>query len=234
MFLAVLITPIYAEVQYTRSFIVTVTSEQTFFIWKWNSVENKTVTATVSDEDYRFWQAERVRRYGEERYRSYLEFAPEYKWLITVGVQHDAIKSIVTQLQSYFTNDEDYVNAVLLMVHQFTYKERPAKFAIETIVDGVGDCDTFSVFVATILKASGHQVVLILYRGHLEVGVHLDTAPTNMVTTAIPYSIIHKGVTYYVCECGGQNPNWAHDYWHIGDIPPDLIDQLPKAYIMSV
>ncbi|MBS7643042.1 hypothetical protein KEJ26_00400 [Candidatus Bathyarchaeota archaeon] len=217
VFSSVTVTQIYAEAQYTRSFTVTITAEKSFFgIFTWTEDQDKTVTATVSDESYRYWRSDRQRRwYGW--HGNWWDYFDDYRWLVKVGAGHNAVKSIVTQLRVFNLGEEDYVNAVLQMVHQFTYKAGQApKFAIETIVDGTADCDGFSVFVATILYASGYQVALIMYKEeeHMVAGVHLNEVPKKARSDYI-YSFTKNGVKYYICEATGQG---GGSPWRVGEL----------------
>jgi hypothetical protein len=225
------VTQIYAEAQYTRSFTVTITVEKSFLgIFTWTENQEKTVTATVSDKDYRYWRSERQRQwYGTHYY--WWSYWEDYKWFVQAGAKHSAIKSIVTQLRAFNLNDEDYVNAVLQIVHQFTYEAGlPPKFAIETIVDRTADCDGFSVFVATILRASGYQVALIEYRAeeHMVAGVHLDEAPKKIRGEHV-YYFVKNGVTYYICEATGQT---GETPWRVGELGEDYRGH--SAYVIVI
>jgi len=222
---------IYAEEQHTRSFTVTITIEKSFFgIFTWTENQDKTVTATVSDESYRDWRSERQRRwYGW--HGNWWDYFDDYSWLVKVGAGQSAIKSIVTQLRAFDLSDEDYINAVLQIVYQFTYYAgQPAKFAIETIVDGTADCDGFSVFVTTILKASGYQVALIWYEAeeHMVAGVHLDEVPQKARDGNV-YSFTKNGVKYYICEATGQT---GESPWRVGELGEDYRGH--SAYIIPV
>ena len=55
-----------------------------------------------------------------------------------------ALKPIADCLFEIYTDDEDFVNGVLMIVHQIPYEETPAKYPVETIVENKGDCDLFS------------------------------------------------------------------------------------------
>ncbi|MEM2851415.1 MAG: hypothetical protein QXW18_06410 [Candidatus Bathyarchaeia archaeon] len=92
------------------------------------------------------------------------------------------------------------------------------------MVDGREDCDGFSVFVATILKASGYQVVLFIYRKaqHVEAGVHLETMPSQTSERYPIYWLDYKGVRYYPLECAGQNPNWGRHTGELENYPKTL------------
>jgi len=117
-------------------------------------------------------------------------------------------------IREYAGNDDElFVNMVLQVTHQFKYdRTLQAKYAVETFVEGSGDCDCLSVFAASLLKADGRiAVILLLYKpeysvgignffgprghiseseGHMQIGVALKSPPSD---SRQPPS----GVTYY-------------------------------------
>jgi hypothetical protein len=230
--LVLVVTPVYAQA-YTRAWTVTVTRQETFLFWSSTKIENKTITITVDKATYNYYQDMRLgSKYAQERFYSYKDFIPYYKWLVTVGVEAKPVKDLVAQLKALGLNETNYVNALSQMAAQMTYVRGPAKFAVETMVDWTADCDGFSVFVATILKASGYEVCLIIYRGHVEVGVHLETKPYQRSSEYPIRWLDYKGVRYYPLECAGQNENWGYAYWHVGELPSSLETEFPsKVYI---
>ena len=131
-----------------------------------------------------------------------------------------ALKPIADELWEIYDNEEDFANGVLMIVHQITYVETtPAKYPVETIADGQGDCDLFSFIAASVMKAGGLDVVLLYYeeQTHMNIGVHLSNAPTDNRESA--YYVTHDGTRYYVAECTGGN--WREG-WRVGECPEDL------------
>jgi hypothetical protein len=131
-----------------------------------------------------------------------------------------ALKPIADKLWEIYNNEEDFTNGVLMMVHQITYVETmPAKYPVETMVDGEGDCDLFSFIAASVMKAGGLDVVLLYYeeQTHMNIGVHLSSAPEDARDSV--YYVTHDGTRYYVAECTGGN--WK-DGWRVGECPTDL------------
>jgi len=107
-----------------------------------------------------------------------------------------------------------------MIVHQIPYAESaPQKYPIETIVENEGDCDLFSFIAASIMKAGGLDVVLLLYeaQSHMNVGVHLSREPED-VRSAV-YSYEYEGKQYYVAECTGDD--WRNG-WRVGECPDML------------
>ena len=131
-----------------------------------------------------------------------------------------ALKPIADKLWEIYDNEEDFANGALMIVHQITYVETmPAKYPVETMVDGQGDCDLFSYIAASIMKAGGLDVALLYYeqQTHMNIGVHLSSAPKDARESV--YYVTHDGTRYYVAECTGGN--WK-DGWRVGECPTDL------------
>jgi hypothetical protein len=131
-----------------------------------------------------------------------------------------ALKPVADNLRELYSDDEDFANGVLMIVHQIPYEETtPMKYPLETIVDNKGDCDLFSYTAASIMKAGGLNVVLLHYEEekHMNIGVHLSNAPKDARENV--YSITLNNVTYYVAECTGGN--WTIG-WRVGECPSSL------------
>jgi len=131
-----------------------------------------------------------------------------------------ALKPVADSLWEIYTDDEDFANGALMIVHQIPYQETlPVKYPIETIVENKGDCDLFSYIAVSILKAGGLDAVLLYYESeaHMNVGVHLSHPPHDARGQA--YYITYNEIQYYVVECTGGN--WKNG-WRVGECPDDL------------
>jgi len=157
----------------------------------------------------------------------------------TLGSNHDfvkfvtpyALKSIADSLWEIYTNDEDFANGVLMIVHQVPYEETlPMKYPVETIVENKGDCDLFSYVACSIMKAGGLDVVLLYYESeaHMNVGVHLSYTPHDVRGQA--YYITYNNMQYYVAECTGDN--WKNG-WRVGECPDDLKYAAPEVITLE-
>ncbi|MEM3875328.1 MAG: hypothetical protein QXU45_09395 [Candidatus Bathyarchaeia archaeon] len=111
-------------------------------------------------------------------------------------------------------NNESFVNAVLTLIQQMTYTVSDIKYPVETIVDGFGDCDVFSLLAASIIKAGGLDVVLFYYKDlnppHMNLGVHLNSNPSHTWWTKPTY-FEYLGKRYWVAECTPQKR------WKVGE-----------------
>jgi len=131
-----------------------------------------------------------------------------------------ALAPIADCLGQIYTDDEDFVNGVLMLVHQIPYEvTAPPKYPVETIVDSNGDCDLFSFIAASIIKARGLDVVLLYYEieSHMNVGVSLSHAPNDARQAA--FYVTSNNARHYVAECTGGN--WQTG-WRVGECPDTL------------
>jgi len=143
-----------------------------------------------------------------------------YSYDFAKFVTPNSLEPIADDLWSIYNNDEDFANGVLMIVHQIPYVESgPPKYPVETIVENEGDCDLFSFIAASIMKAGGLDVVLLLYetQSHMNVGVHLSEEPNDARSAVYYYT--HDGKRYYVAECTGDD--WRHG-WRVGECPDIL------------
>lgn len=129
-------------------------------------------------------------------------------------------ESVADKLWEIYDNDEEFANGVLMIVHQIEYEETtPVKYPVETIIDGKGDCDLFSLIAASVAKAGGLDVVLLYYedQAHMNIGVYLSETPQDARdnTSYVTYG----DKQYYMAECTGEN--WMEG-WRVGECPPDL------------
>ncbi len=153
-----------------------------------------------------------------------------YSYDFSKFVTPDALKPVADDLWSIYSNEEDFANGVLMIVHQIPYVESgPQKYPVETIVENEGDCDLYSIIAASIMKAGGLDVVLLLleYYDHMMVGVHLPESPKDARTQAYFYKYEEK--KYYVAETTGGN--WETG-WRVGECHESL--QSASAKIMPL
>jgi len=143
-----------------------------------------------------------------------------YSYDFSKFVTPDALKPVADDLWSIYSNEEDFANGVLMILHQIPYVESdPQKYPVETIVENEGDCDLFSIVAAAIMKAGGLDVVLLLleYQDHMLVGVHLPESPKDARSQVYLYK--HEGKKYYVAETTGGK--WENG-WRVGECPEIL------------
>ncbi|MCW3982046.1 MAG: Ig-like domain-containing protein, partial [Candidatus Bathyarchaeota archaeon] len=127
---------------------------------------------------------------------------------------------VAEDIRSIFLDEEDFVNGVLMLVHQIPYTViDDGRYPVETIAENAGDCDVLSYVAASLIKAQNLDVVLLYYEheSHMNVGVSLLTPPGDVRTQAT--YVEYNGIRYYVAECTGEN--WRTG-WRVGECPPEL------------
>jgi hypothetical protein len=131
-----------------------------------------------------------------------------------------ALKPIADRLWEIYTDDEDFANAVLMIVHQITYEVTVSpKYPVETLVENTGDCDIFSYVAASILKAGGLNVVLLYYesQSHMNIAISLSHTPHD--ARGQVYYVTVNGTQYYTAETTGGD--WENG-WRVGECPDTL------------
>jgi hypothetical protein len=130
----------------------------------------------------------------------------------------EAVEPIAKELRKLFTDDEQFANAVLSLVHGMKYIKSGPKYPVETLVENAGDCSALSFLAASIMMAGKLDVVLLRYSGasieHLNVGVYLPRAPIYHTWWMSPKGFEYKGKKYWIAEC---TPSWVN--WRVGDEP---------------
>lgn len=150
-----------------------------------------------------------------------------YSKFITPKAVKSMAKAIASAIPKNRYKDEQFTNAVLEVIQQFSYRECDIKYPVETIVNGFGDCDVLSILAASILKAEGLDVILLYYVDenprHMNIGVHLSHTPVyhNWWSPLVHYE--HNGKKYWVAEC---TPLWK---WRVGDQPQNFMNSKPRV-----
>jgi hypothetical protein len=129
------------------------------------------------------------------------------------------LQPMANDMLTIYNNPEDFANGVLMITHQIPYQESaPQKYPIEIIRENQGDCDLFSFLAASIMKAGGLDVTLLLFeeQEHMTVGVHLPETPEDARTSVSYFTYENK--RYFIAECTGNFENG----WRVGECP-DII-----------
>lgn len=115
-----------------------------------------------------------------------------------------------------FTNYETMMMAASF-VQELPYKEDDeylgvpeyARYPIETLVDGAGDCEDKSILLAALLRELGCEVVLLEFPNHVAVGVEANR--DDAYGSYAPYG----GKKYFYLESTASG-------WELGEIPSEF------------
>ena len=198
------------------------TSEHTFKLLNQpDGSKTYQLTISITETLYEYYQSRNHQLYNNNDLAKFVTPSP--------------LEPVANDLWTIYNNPEDYANGVLMITHQIPYQEStPQKYPIETIQENEGDCDLFSILAASIMKAGGLDVTLLLFEDqeHMTVGVHLPETP-NDARTAVSY-FTHEEKRYFIAECTGNFENG----WRVGEcsdliqgataqiIPLDQIDEI--------
>jgi hypothetical protein len=147
----------------------------------------------------------------------------------------NAVRSIADNIRNITRNtpydDEEFANAVLMIVREIPYFRSPGKYPIETIVDNQADCEGLSILAASIMKAGGLDVVLLLYEGmtpsHMNVGVSLEHMPVSHSWWMAPSGIDYNNKTYWIAETTSLAD------WTVGNRPGLLARDKPQIISLA-
>lgn len=110
-------------------------------------------------------------------------------------------------------SDRDNLNNVITFVQSLQYvfdedskgEEDYVRFPLETLVDGVGDCEDMAILAAAILYEMGYDVLLVSLPDHLALAVNCQWECNGTY-------YLYEGVNYYYLEVTNTG-------WDIGEIP---------------
>jgi len=135
------------------------------------------------------------------------------------------IIQIVKTIRNQTQGEEELADALLDFVQykRFTlsiryYPTTELKYPIETLVEMGGDCDTHSFLYATLMKAAGFKVLLLLSKDpvdglpHVATAIHLANSPTHSLPEYEDKFFIYNGEKYYFAETTTWN-------YRVGDLP---------------
>jgi hypothetical protein len=147
----------------------------------------------------------------------------EYATLVTPDAFKPIAESIRNLTRDKPRSDEEFANAVLMLVHQIPYAISDVKYPVETLIENSGKCDTLSLLAASIMKAGGLDVVLLYFKEvhHINVGVYLPDEPHGTWWWLPPTGYEFDGKKYWIAEC---TPAME---WKVGDVPPLLAGKQP-------
>ena len=106
--------------------------------------------------------------------------ADSYRSMVNDPAQDEFYNDLTGELRnvrnSRNLSDDEYIELMSVFVQSLRYEtiaENPAKFPIETVMDGAGDCDDKSLLLAGLLSHEGYSVVLLSFvpESHMAAGV---------------------------------------------------------------
>ncbi len=151
----------------------------------------------------------------------------DYAKFVTPSAVQSIAKNIRTIVREIPHGDEEFANAVLKVVREIPYVKSDAKYPVETLFSNAADCEGLSIFAASLMKAGGLDIVLLLYDGinppHMNIGVNLKQMPVSHSWWMSPTSFEYDNQTYWVAECTSLAE------WTVGHRPELLANTQPQV-----
>ena len=175
------------------------------YVWNFKG-KPYTVLMTIDIEKYNSYD-------GKERY-DIPKLVEEGR--TTLGNLTREFQSIFRQRREW--SKQDRVDFVLSFVQSLPYTHDDVttgydefrRYAVETLIEGGGDCEDTTILVAAILRGLGEKTALIFTPGHIALGVSGDFTGA---------SVTYGGTTYYYCETTGTG-------WGVGVLPQSFSGQV--------
>lgn len=193
------------------------TSSSTEVSYTWNDDYNTwTYSIDISDADYEY--------YSNLKYKSSDGVNYDYAAYVTDKSDDKFISELVSGFKKAADNagytEQQFLYMMIRFVQSIAYVsdyqskgivEYP-KFPIEYLYDKCGDCEDSSILLASMLKAAGYDVVMLLFYDHMAVGLSCtkDTKGTYFTynnkyyyfveTTTSGWNIGQHSVNYSDCS----------------------------------
>ncbi|MDO9550414.1 MAG: hypothetical protein Q7J03_05515 [Methanoregula sp.] len=174
-----------------------------------------TITIPVSDAVYRSAKLanKEVTIYGNISEEEWV--TDSYRSMVNDPAQEDLYGALIREFKQIKNDknlsDDEYLELITTFVQSLRYEtltDNPAKFPVETVVEGSGDCDDKSLLLAGLLSREGYGVALMSFgpEQHMAVGVAADdylyknTSYTYIETTnfsfvGVPADTLKDGLT---------------------------------------
>jgi hypothetical protein len=182
------------------------TSEHTYTLFdRPDGTKTYQLTISITETLNEFYQSQNHQIYNNAELAKFVTPSP--------------LEPMANDLLKIYSDPEDFANGVLMITHQIPYQEStPQKYPIETIRENQGDCDLFSILAASIMKAGGLDIILLLFeeQKHMNIGIHLLESPKDARTKVTYFTYENK--KYFIAECTGNFENG----WRVGECP-DLV-----------
>ena len=182
------------------------------YVWNFRG-RHYTVLMTIDLERYNSYS-------GKERY--------DIPKLVEEG--RTTISNLTREFQRTFKqnrnwNRQDRVDFVLSFVQSLPYTlddvttgfDEFRRYAVETLIEGGGDCEDTTILVAAILRGLGEETALIFTPGHIAIGISGDFTGS---------SLTYNGIKYFYCETTGTG-------WIVGTLPASVGTKVDEIVPLS-
>lgn len=184
--------------------------------YQWNCAGEKKSCSLLIDRELLDYY-----RYGRDHYAYRFEDTPfdgpaNYFSFMFSDYDRDLVRSLSSQLCDPSSSTLDNVKTATAFVQSLPYaydeesigQAEYVRYPVETLVDGVGDCEDKVVLLAALYQEMGVDFVLLVIPDHLALGVACGPMRSGQY-------VQYEGQRYYFVET--TTPSWE-----IGQLPKDM------------
>ncbi len=141
--------------------------------------------------------------------------ADSYRAMVTDPAQDQFYTDLIGEFRKIKDqqglSDDEYLELMTVYTQSITYEttpDNPAKYPVEVVAEGSGDCDDKSLLLAGLLSHEGYKVALLSFdpESHMAVGIGSDDMPykntgysyietTDVSFVGVPPDTLRGGVT---------------------------------------
>jgi len=176
-----------------------------------------TITLSIPYGKYDAYHEKPHPYWGEQNLTSAREYITSNETLIAQIV--DAVRNRTESEEEFADSLLDFVQDKGCALSIRYYPTTEWKYPLEALVEVGGDCDVHSFLYATLMKAAGFDVLLLLSKRpvanglpHAATAVHLATPPAHSLAEFEDKVITYDGKEYYYAETTSWN-------FRVGDFP---------------
>lgn len=204
-------------------------------IWMYNGKECS-ITLNISMNLYDYYQNEREHLAYRYQFNGG-EVPPNYYSFMLSEHDRPVMRALANEFSNYVVTEKEQIQLALTFVQSLPYAydsttkntDEYLRYPVETLVDGLGDCEDKVALLAALLYEMDLDFILLVLPEHMAVGVHCDEVDAERY-------LLFREKKYYYLETTMEG-------WQIGQIPEDYqnitmeavpVDATPSLLIEGV
>lgn len=203
--------------------------------WKCNGKECS-IMLNISMNLYDYYQTEREHLAYRYQFNG-SEVPPNYYSFMLSEHDRPVMRALANEFSNHGATEKEQIQLALTFVQSLPYAydsttkntDEYLRYPIETLVDGLGDCEDKVALLAALLYEMDLDFILLVLPEHMAVGVHCDEVDAERY-------LLFREKKYYYLETTMEG-------WQIGQIPEDYqtitmeavpVDATPSLLIEGV
>ena len=189
--------------------------------WKYGDKECS-ITLNISTNLYDYYQNEREHLAYRYQFNGG-EIPPNYYSFMLSEHDRPVMRALANEFSNHGTTEKEQIQLALTFVQSLPYAydsttkgtDEYLRYPIETLVDGLGDCEDKVALLSALLYEMDLDFILLILPEHMAVGAHCDEVDAERY-------LLFREKKYYYLETTMEG-------WQIGQIPKDYQDATMEA-----